>query len=236
MPDLFTLLPPLGRVSHPLLTRRRVTLVGVSAIIRDQEAYYFEVNRPRYWARRADGTLSVGIGGIGGRIEAGEGPLACLRREVQEELGVRFRLQVPDRTALVHNWQVTAWLDIPPSRKHPTPYFVNLLPPRLAGTDMPDHVAIVTFLGHPQGRPRRGDLFGLLTVAGSMLEAFFARAEWPLEEALAHPGLRFDLESDLPAGCVLRPILTARAFQLLVSQGVVRSSTERGEERHFPPR
>ena len=137
MPDLFDALPPLRWVSHPLLSGRRIRLIGVSAVLYDDKAYYFEVGKPRYWARRADGTVSIGIGGIGGRIEAGEKPLACLRREVREELGVGFRLQVPERTALIHRWEVSGWVRLAPSPKHPTPYFVNLLPPQLGGTGTP---------------------------------------------------------------------------------------------------
>lgn len=220
MPDLFTQLPALGRVCHPLLTGRRIALVGISAILRDHIGYYFEVNRPRYWGRHADGTVSVGIGGIGGSIEPGESPLSGLRREVQEELGVQLRLETPDRTALVQDWELVDWLHLPPSGKHPTPYIVNLLPPRLGGADTPDFVAIVTFLGRPRGRPRRGDLFGLLTVHDSALEPFFARDEWPLAEAEALPGLSLELAEPLPEGCALQPVLTARALRLLVRQGL----------------
>jgi 8-oxo-dGTP pyrophosphatase MutT (NUDIX family) len=213
--DLFEALPTLRRVSHPLLSGRRVRLIGVSAILYDDEAYYFEVNKPRYWARRPDGTLSIGIGGIGGRIEQGEKPLDCLRREMEEELGTGFRLQIPDRTGLIHQWEVVDWLRLGPSRKHPTPYFVNLLPPCLGGGDMPDHLAILTFLGRPRGKPRRRDLFGLLAVERSTLDTFLSRAEWPLEELRALPGVAFDLAEGLPVGCILRPVLTARAFRAL---------------------
>lgn len=221
MPDLFSLLTPLKRVGHPLLTGRRITLIGVSAVLRDEDAYYFEVNRPRYWTRQPDGSFSIGIGGIGGRIEPGEMPLTCLRREIREEIGTRFRLEVAPHTALIHEWQLAAWIELPTNPKHPAPYFINLLPPRLGGSGTPDFVAIVTFLGRPQARPSRRDLFGLLTVARSALPHFLARDKWPLEEALAHPHLTFDLADDLPAGSTLRPVLTARALQAVVRQGVI---------------
>ena len=222
MPDLFDALPPLRRVSHPLLTGRRIRLVGVSGILYDDEALYFEVNKPRFWARRADGTISVGIGGIGGRVEPGESPLACLRREVQEETGVSFHLQLPERTALIHHWEVVEWLRVGPSRKPPAPYFLNLLPPQLGGANTPDHLAIATFLGRLRGRPRREDLFGLLRVARSALESFFSLPEWRLEDMQALPGVKLDLATDLPAGCVLRPVLTARAFRVLWLAGEAR--------------
>ncbi|MGD1995552.1 MAG: NUDIX domain-containing protein [Anaerolineae bacterium] len=218
MPDLFALLPSLRAVGHPLLTNRRVTLVGVSVILYDEEAYYFEIQRPRHWARRSAGTLSIGIGGIGGKLSAGERVSAALRREVEEEIGVALRLNRPDRTALIHKWEVVDWLDLPPSDGPPTPYLVNLLPPMLGGIGKPDHIAIVTFLGRLQGRPHRRDLFGLLRVTQSTLEAFLSRSEWPLEEMLAHSDVALDLKAELPAGCVLRPVLTARALQVLVRQ------------------
>jgi|YNPBryBLVA2012_1023415.scaffolds.fasta_scaffold01925_2 8-oxo-dGTP pyrophosphatase MutT (NUDIX family) len=221
MPDLFALLPALRQADHPLLAHRQIALIGVSAILHDDERYYFEVNRPRYWGQRRDGTLSVGIGGIGGQIEKGESALQCLRREVQEELGVEFRLEPAPRTALIHEWELAGWLDLPPSRKHPAPYLVNLLPPRLGGPEMPDALAIVTFMGRLRSRPQRGDLFGLLTVHRAALPDFFARDEWPLEAAQDQPALALELEDALPAGAVLRPVLTARAFGILVRRHLV---------------
>jgi 8-oxo-dGTP pyrophosphatase MutT (NUDIX family) len=158
----------------------------------------------------------VGIGGIGGRIEPGESALACLRREVYEEIGVGFWLEPADSTALIHEGRVAAWVDVPKTPGQAVPYMVNLLPPQLDRLDRPDHLAIVTFRGILQREPRRGDLFGLLTIERAALEPFFERFEWPVEEALALPGLTFDLERPLPPGSVLRPSLTGRAFQALL--------------------
>jgi 8-oxo-dGTP pyrophosphatase MutT (NUDIX family) len=216
MPDLFAAVPALRRVSHPLLVDRRVILVGVSAVLYDDDAYYFEVTRPRHWGERPDGARIVGIGGIGGRIEAGESLLSCLSREVREELGVGFWLEDPEATALIHDGEFAAWLDLPGSDSAPPPYIINLLPPQLARPEMPDHLAIVAFLGCLQGKPGRGDLFGLLAVARSGLEVFFERSEWPWREASSHADLTFDLALDLPEGSVLRPTLTGRAFQTLL--------------------
>jgi len=217
MPDLFALMPALRRVSHPLLVDQQVILVGVSAVLHDEEAYYFEVSRPRHWGQLPNGTRAVGIGGIGGRIETGESVLSCLRREVREELEVGFQLEEPVGTALVHDGEFTAWLDLSRSDSAFPPYIVNLLPPQLSRPDKPDHLAIVTFQGHLEGKPHRGDLFGLLAVARSGLGPYFERSEWPWEEAADHPDLTFDLTSDLPVGSVLRPTLTGRAFQALVN-------------------
>jgi len=219
MPDLFALLPALEG-SHPLLTGQRIALIGVSVLLRDDDAWYFEVQRPRYWARRPDGVLSVGIGGIGGGLHAGEDVLGALRREVREELGVDLALEVPPHTVLLHEWRVAGYLEVPSGLPEPEacPYIVNLLPPQLGGSEMPDALAIVTFLGRPLGRPRRGDLFGLLTVTPGALSEFLDASEWPLEAVQAHPGLGLDLASELPPDCVLRPVLTARAFRVVMGR------------------
>jgi hypothetical protein len=221
MPDLFDVLPSLGRTTCSLLASRRVALIGVYAILHDEESYYFEVKGPRHWGRRADGAVSVGIGGYGGRLEAGERPLTCLRRGVQEQLGIGFRLEVSERTALVQGWRVVAWLDLPPSRKHPAPYLVSLFPPRLGGADTPDYLAILAFRGRPRRQPRRRGPSGLLAVSRSALDIFGERSEWPLQEVQAHPGLFLDLAEELPADCVLRPVLAARAFQAVIAGGAV---------------
>jgi 8-oxo-dGTP pyrophosphatase MutT (NUDIX family) len=200
-----------------------VTLVGVSTIPCDEKACYFEVAKKKYWQRPKEGeddsATKVGVACIGGRVERSESILACLRREVEEELGVRIQHEMSPQTYLIHDWQIVDVLHIAPSKKRPAPLMVILVPPRLGGPGMPDHLAIVAFRSRLRESPSLGDLYGLLRVSRDALSAFFSRDAWPLEEALAHPDLAFDLREPLPTDTILNPVLSARAFQLIVRAG-----------------
>ncbi len=215
--DLFQALPALRH--HPLMKGKRIALVGVSAIVCDDEAHYFEISKPKYWRQCEDGTTAVGVGGIGGGIKQGETVMACLHREVQEEIGTQVRLEPVRETTLFHEWQIAGTLSLKPSRKRPTPLMVILTPPRLGGPNTPDHLAILTFRTHLRGEPILHDLFGLLRIENDILVEFFGRDTWPLEEARALPGLTATLNDRPPPNAILRPVLTGRAFQLLTRHG-----------------
>jgi 8-oxo-dGTP pyrophosphatase MutT (NUDIX family) len=212
--DLFRMLPALRH--HPLLQGKSVTLVGVSTIVCDEAACYFELTKPKYWRKHPGGGTTIGVGGVGGRIESGESLAACLRREVEEELGAHIRLRPSEQTYLMVDWEIADTMHLPPSRKRPAPLMVILVPPQLGGAEMPDHLAISVFHTHLAEEPMALDLFGLLRVERQALAEFFARDEWKFEGVEQHPAFAVTLNGPLPEGPVLRPVLTARAFQSIV--------------------
>ncbi|MCP4537999.1 MAG: NUDIX domain-containing protein [Chloroflexi bacterium] len=216
--DIFQALPALNR--HPLLNDKMIALIGVSTIPCDEAACYFEIAKQKYWRVRegeGENTITqIGVGGIGGSIERKETVLACLRREIQEELGVQAQPEMSPQTFLIRDWQVVDTLSLKPSKKRPTPLMVILVPPRLGGPNTPDHLAIVAFRTQLRDVPKPHDLFGLLRIENHALSEFFARDEWPLNEINTHPGLTTTLNGTPPSNPVLRPTLTARAFQLLI--------------------
>jgi 8-oxo-dGTP pyrophosphatase MutT (NUDIX family) len=214
--DLFQALPALRH--HPLMKGKQIALVGVSAIVCDDEAYYFEISKPKYWQQHKDGTTTVGVGGIGGGIKRGETVTTCLHREVQEEIGTRVQLEPVQETTLINEWQIAGTLNLKPSKKRPTPLIIILTPPRLGGPNTPDHLAILAFRTRLGGDPIPHDLFGLLRIENDILVEFFSRDTWPLEEACTLPGLTATLNDQPPPNALLRPTLTGRAFQLLVQK------------------
>jgi len=217
--DLFRALPALRR--HSSLSNKKVALLGISTIVWDDTGTYFEINKPKYWKVDDTGRTIIGLGGIGGTMEQGESPIACLRREVQEELGVMPRLEQPEQTYLIQDWKLVDTFSLRPSRKHPTPLMILLVPPQLGGPDTPDYLAIACFHTKLRAMPRLGDLHGLVRVEGSSLPEFFGQSEWSLSKAETLPGVSIQVKAPLPDYSVIRPVLTARALQILIRAGHV---------------
>jgi hypothetical protein len=138
---------------------------------------------------------------------------------VREELGARVRLEIVPQTYIVSEWQIADRFEVAASKKRLPPLAVILVPPRLGGPRTPDHLAILVYRTSLRDDPEPGDLLGLLRMEKTAVRRFFDRDEVPLEEAQADPTITIRLTGDLPDRAVLRPVLTARAVQILVRAG-----------------
>ncbi|MDA0334066.1 MAG: NUDIX domain-containing protein [bacterium] len=68
----------------------RVT--GVSCLLMSQAGLVLEVQKPGKWIRQKSGLVRIGLGSIGGTIEAGETPVGALSREGLEEIGCSIHI------------------------------------------------------------------------------------------------------------------------------------------------
>ena len=209
--DLFDAFPSLRQ--SPSLEEKKVRLLSVSTIVRDEEAVYFEIRSPRYWGTRDDGTRTVGVGAVGGSIAKDESVVDCMHREVKAKLGARARLQLSEQTALIDGDEVVDRVSIVPSKKRPSPLMILLYPPRLGGPGMPDRVAVVVLEATLQDAVVPRGVFGVLRVESSALHEFLAEDESAVESVEAHPDLALVVKGDLPEDSVLRPVLAIKALR-----------------------
>ena len=105
-------------------------IVGASAILRDEEAYYFEITKPKFWDKDEEGHVLVGIGGIGGGIEEGEDEITCLHREALEELGVDVQVLSSPETHLLFSEEWAGKVNLVPADL-PAPCLCTIGPRRL---------------------------------------------------------------------------------------------------------
>ena len=194
-------------------------IVGASALVRDEEAYYFEITKPKFWDEDEEGHVLVGIGGIGGSIEEGENEITCLHREALEELGVDVRVLSSPETHLLFSEKWAGKVNLGPAEV-PAPCLCTIGPKeaRLAAGLPYDFLCIVTFEALLMGRPQAEDLYGLLRIRREVIEDILGPDTLPLSTARSHPGVDLQLNGELPDDAILRPLFTARSFQLLLKQ------------------
>lgn len=195
-------------------------VTGASAIVRDDEAFWFELTKPRHWRYQADGTPVVGVGAIGGSVERGESALGCLHREMEEELGVSGRVESAGSVRLVYEERHIETLPLP-QREHPVPLLLTVSANLFRQDTLPECeiLAIVTFMARISEAPQLGDLYGLLRVPMDALSTLLSHDIAPVDDILRIPGVELTVQEPLPEGCLLTPVWTMRSLQLLLRGG-----------------
>lgn len=254
MADLLEAYPELGEAIARLCGGQTWRFTGASALLLDATHLYLEITKPKHWRRLAGGTpvagqarVLAGIGAIGGSLEADEGVLACLRREVGEEVGAPVALRPAAETHLVYEERTIETLRLPRARggvrpDAPTETRSEGTPARDGGFPapalctvsrnlyrrraLPDArvLAIATFWATLAGPPRLGDLFGLLAVPLEALGEVLAPPAFHLtvDEVRSLPGVRLETRRPMAGDMLLAPVWTARTLQILMRAGRLR--------------
>ncbi|OGO04062.1 MAG: hypothetical protein A2Y73_08640 [Chloroflexi bacterium RBG_13_56_8] len=217
--DLFGAYPYLVQHIDRICRGVSWVLTGASALLYDDQAFYFEITKPEHWGRGEDGDILAGIGAIGGSIEPGEKALACLYREAEEEIGAPIEIASAERTHFVYEERVMDSLVLE-TKEYPLPVLFTISENLYRRSQLASPIlAIVTFLARLQGPPKRGDLHGLLAIPRDQLASVFGNKRISLARLLSLPGVRVSTQEPLPEDLVLSPIWTARSFQLLLQAG-----------------
>jgi len=221
MPDLFTTYPELSDKITSLCDGRPWNVLGVSALVSDHDALYFEITPPRPARNGPAGDVLCGIGGIGGKIAIGETVLSCLHREAAEEMQARITVHTAPSTHLLFEQRLEDTLRVE-RRDHPLPAFCTISRYRAGGRVYPDRFAvIVTFSATLVDAPERDDLFGLLRVPRAALSQVFEAPEIPLARLERIEGVSMETREPVPANAVFFTTWTARSFQLLLHAALI---------------
>ncbi len=240
MDELLAAYPDLEDVIERLCAGRSWRFTGASVLPLDRTHLYLEITKPKHWqsvdaASAAGGTTRIaGIGAVGGSLEPGEGVLACLRREVAEEIGTPVAVQSAAETHLVYEERTIETLTLPPDDV-PAPVLCTVSRNRYRRAALPDAqvLAIATFWGMLEGQPQLRDLFGLLAVPLDVLpEVLSAGSSSAVEPGtlavgfyptVAHvrrlEGVRLETQHPMDEDTLLAPVWTARSLQMLLRAG-----------------
>ena len=131
-------------------------IIGTSIILKHGNGLLFEVQKPSKWIREADGSVSIGIGCIGGTLEKGERSHETLQREAVEEIGCEVEwVQAADPFLTGPQGSIRELDETAPEGAQ-----------FLWEVDRPGYVKgarVAVYVGRPIGSPSPGDLPALLT-------------------------------------------------------------------------
>jgi len=151
--------------------------------------------------------------------------LACLQREMDEEMGTAVAIESAHKTHLVYEQTVADAVALD-GQTCPAPMLCTIsqnlhLRDRHRESEI---LAIVTFGARLLEPPVLKDLFGLLVIPRTAVHSVFDWQEIALDQLCAIRGVRVIAQESLPEDMLLRPVWTARSFQLLLHAGELPSA------------
>lgn len=175
---------------------------GVSSLLFHQQRLILEVRKRHKWHVDDDGRTIIGVGGIGGTMEAGETPLQGLRRETHEEVGCDIGLRSAQRTLVSTGDGTTIEQGIVVDGLCPAMVWQIIDPPYDVGA------FVAVFLARAEQQPQPGDLPAILMADLEWAQTVHA-GDIDLRDAVSH-GVDVHAQTPLPDDAILQPVNTWR--------------------------
>ena len=175
-------------------------ILGSAILLRHRHQLLFELQKKSKWTHTAEGVVQIGLGCIGGHVEAGEAPIETLHREALEEIGCQLHLDNPPPPFLVHANRAVE--SPPPSSSDDRVlfYWQAEKPGYIPGA------GVAVYAGVTQGEIRPDDLGGVLCMDPETLLQF-GPTPMTIEDLLQRGGTLIEKET-IPRTAVLQPIGT----------------------------
>ena len=212
--NLFDIFPQLTTT----LQERAVRLIALSAIVYDDQAFYFEPSDTRLWGRLPTGEIAIGVGTAKVPPDAHNPPVKLLSRHLRKHWLCEIGLLKAEHTYILDETQHQSppLITVLDNTKSAMPYLLILTPPRLGGGDeVPDALAQAVYLT-PLRRWRKKSNVRLLRIQRQALENFLANADWDLSALQAQSWAEFSPGTSLPEAARVRPVLALRGLQHLL--------------------
>jgi len=184
-------------------------IIGVAALLRASDQWIFELQKRSKWTQTAAGEVQIGLGCIGGSVEAGESLLAALRREAWEEIGCQIEVNEPSSASpfLVHPDFSIAELSAG-DKEAPVVFFWQANKPGYV-----QEARVAVFSGTVRGAIQVGDLPGILCLEMRTLLQLNHRRLTVGE--IMQGGARLMEKEEIPRAAVLTPVGTVEVLLAL---------------------
>lgn len=187
-----------------------VRIVGASCLVWQGQCLVLEVQKPEKWRLDEHGGVRVGVGCVGGGLEAGETAVDALQREALEEIGCRLALyDAPVTYTVTPDVQVQQQTWYTPGVR-PILVWEACLPGLVPGR------GVAVFRGRPLGEPAPGDLPALLSMTPAVMLAI-GQGDMCLGEALER-GATLHARTAIPATVWLELVGTPAVLKLLTAR------------------
>jgi hypothetical protein len=214
--DFFEAYPGLADNPNDSLRDRDLRLIALSGLVYDEDAFYFEFGRRRYWGQSRAGQTLIGIGAP--RVQPGaetppyQGLLRYLREDWRCEVslypaGYAYLLDEQERLSVLTNMGVQM------------PYMLLMTAPRLGGAEIPDALVRAVYLMPVRKLRTFKASVDLLRVERRFFSEFIHSEHWELSHLRSQAWAEVVTDASLPSEARLRPVMALRSIQSLMQTG-----------------